>query len=94
MGEKQSISRARLKIYGRVQGVGFRFYVHRKASAVGLGGWVRNANGFVEVVLEGPPEKVKACIEDCRKGPMFSKVDHIETNEEKPTGEFARFEIR
>ncbi|HEB13952.1 MAG TPA: hypothetical protein ENI09_00880, partial [candidate division WWE3 bacterium] len=45
--------RAHIKAYGKVQGVGFRFFVNRRASASGVKGWIRNADGFVEAVMEG-----------------------------------------
>ena len=46
-------------IKGRVQGVGFRWYVHREAATLGLRGWVRNTDdGHVEVVAAGDPEVV------------------------------------
>ncbi len=94
MEEKKNFSRAHVKLYGKVQNVGFRFFINRKASGAGLVGWVRNANGFVEVVLEGDKETIKDCVEECQRGPMFSKVEKVGVDWGQPTGEFIRFEVR
>lgn len=77
MGEKS----VRVVISGRVQGVGYRAWMARRAVELGLRGWVRNrSDGSVESVLVGPAEVVDAMIELCRKGPRFSAVDDIETS--------------
>lgn len=69
-------------IEGRVQGVGFRWFVHREASALGLRGWVRNTPGnTVAVVAAGPIaglEKLRAAME---KGPRGSRVDRLTEDE-------------
>ena len=47
-------------VKGRVQGVGFRWFVHREAAAIGLRGWVRNTeDGHVEVLASGTPEQLQ-----------------------------------
>ncbi|MDR7484255.1 MAG: acylphosphatase [Armatimonadota bacterium] len=80
--------RAHLWIKGRVQGVGFRFFVHRRASALGTAGFVRNlADGRVEVVAEGSPEAVAALIDDVRAGPPGARVQDVEVTWEAPRGE-------
>lgn len=94
MEKKKSFTRVHVKLYGKVQDVGFRFFINRKASGAGLVGWVRNADGFVEVVLEGEKETIKNCMEECRKGPMFSKIEKMDIDWKPPTGEFTRFEVR
>ncbi len=66
----------RLRIEGRVQGVGFRAFVEREANALGLDGWVRNRrDGGVETVIAGDPADVEAMIERCRQGPSGARVD-------------------
>ncbi|MEX2053913.1 MAG: acylphosphatase [Patescibacteria group bacterium] len=92
---KNGLTRAHIKIYGSVQNVGFRFYAHRKAASANLTGWVKNADGDqVEIVFEGDKKAIERCVEECRHGPLFSKVDKLEIDWQKPTGEFKHFEVR
>jgi acylphosphatase len=85
--------RARVLITGLVQGVSFRFYTKRKADSLGLAGWVRNDDGGVEAVFEGPEDKVKEMLDWCRKGPSFARVDNVDIDFMKHTGEFEDFRI-
>ncbi|MDP2734992.1 MAG: acylphosphatase [bacterium] len=87
-------ARAHIKIHGKVQNVGFRFFIHRKAAGAGACGWAKNADGYVEAVLEGKKDKLEECIEACRKGPLFSSIEKVDVSWEKPTGEFKVFEVR
>jgi acylphosphatase len=65
-------------IQGRVQGVGFRWFVHREASELELRGWVRNTEeGDVEVVVTGEPEDLAELRASLRRGPRGSRVDRI-----------------
>jgi acylphosphatase len=81
-------------VHGRVQGVWFRRATQRTAHALGVAGWVRNcADGSVEVVLEGTPERVAAAVAFCREGPSGARVDRVEAREEAPEG-LTRFELR
>ena len=65
-------------IQGRVQGVGFRWYVHREASELSLRGWVRNTeDGDVEVVAAGETGDLGELRSSLRKGPRGSRVDRI-----------------
>jgi len=65
-------------IQGRVQGVGFRWYVHREASELSLRGWVRNTeDGDVEVVAAGETGDLDELRSSLRKGPRGSRVDRI-----------------
>ena len=69
-------------VKGRVQGVGFRWFVHREASAIGLRGWVRNTDdGHVEVVAAGEPEDLAELREALRKGSRGSRVDAVMEHE-------------
>jgi acylphosphatase len=71
---------AHVLIRGRVQGVGFRAWVHHHAELNGLGGWVRNRrDGAVEAVFAGSPDLVEAMLKACRQGPAGSRVDTVET---------------
>ena len=69
-----------LKITGRVQGIGFRAWVERKASSFSsITGWVRNrTGGWVEVYAEGKPEELEALRLLCQKGSFLSSVQSIE----------------
>ena len=66
-------------VKGRVQGVGFRWFVHREAAALGLRGWVRNTeSGHVEVVASGDDDNLKRLEAQLAKGSRGSRVDKIE----------------
>jgi acylphosphatase len=65
-------------IRGRVQGVGFRWFVHREAAELGLRGWVRNTDaGEVEVVAAGNAETIAELRVELRKGSRGSRVDAV-----------------
>ena len=72
----------RLTISGRVQGVGFRYFVEREAERRKLEGWVRNRrDGAVEALIAGAPEAVAAMAEACRRGPPGAAVDAVDVRE-------------
>ena len=84
-------------IRGRVQGVGFRWFVHHEASELGLRGWVRNTNdGAVEVVATGPPEDLDELRAELKKGSRGSRVDHVieDELEESEAANLKDFEIQ
>ncbi len=82
-------------VRGRVQGVGFRAFVIDSAQRLGLTGWARNVGwDTVEVVAEGSPAALDALIETIKTGPRASRVDECRVEEETPTAEFSRFEMR
>jgi len=65
-------------IQGRVQGVGFRWFVQREAGELDLRGWVRNTEeGEVEVVASGSAEDLAELRASLRRGPRGSRVDHL-----------------
>jgi len=69
----------RLRITGRVQGVGYRDWTLRAATAAQLPGWVRNrADGSVEVHAQGASRTVDRLIDECRRGPRGCRVERIE----------------
>jgi acylphosphatase len=77
-------------VKGRVQGVGFRWFVHREAAELGLRGWVRNTDsGHVEVVASGEPELLAELKGALLKGSRGSRVDAV-LDEEMDPGEDAK----
>jgi acylphosphatase len=83
----------RLVVRGRVQGVYFRFSMVHEAVRIGVAGWVRNrADGSVEAVVQGTPDRVDAMIAWARRGPSAAVVAGVDVSEAE--GEFATFEVR
>ena len=73
------IRAVRVRIGGRVQGVGFRAWTRGEATRLGLSGWVRNLpDGDVEAVFSGPDAAVEAMLALCREGPRYAAVERIE----------------
>jgi len=82
-----------LVISGRVQGVGYRYYMQRKARELGIAGWVRNrSDGTVEAVVHGSPERVNAIVAWARRGPPSAVVAEVRVTD--ASGDFATFETR
>jgi acylphosphatase len=84
-------------IRGRVQGVGFRWFVHREAAELGLRGWVRNTDaGEVEVLAAGDPEALADLRTELRKGSRGSRVDAVLEHElaESEAANLNLFEIQ
>jgi acylphosphatase len=81
---------ARIRIYGKVQGVWFRGWIVREAAGHGLQGWVRNrTDGSVEALFAGDPMVVRQMIDGCHGGPPGARVDRVEEHpgsEPVPTG--------
>jgi len=70
---------------GRVQGVGFRYFVMREAQALGLAGWVRNLpDGRVEVLAAGEPGSIDALEGRLWHGPPHARVSEIEGKQGEP----------
>jgi len=87
--------RAHFYIDGEVQGVSFRAYTEREANKLDLKGWVRNTTGGgVEVIAEGPKEKLEEFHKLLQKGPGSAEVESVQLLWEDETGEFEDFEVR
>jgi len=70
----------RLRIVGRVQGVGYRWWAERTAKGLGLSGWVRNcADGSVELLAIGAPPALEELVAACHEGPVGATVREVET---------------
>lgn len=88
------LTRKRVVVGGRVQGVFFRDTTRRRAESAGVAGWVRNTpDGAVEAVFEGEPEAVDELVEFSRRGPSRAEVAAAEVFEEEPEG-LSGFEVR
>lgn len=79
-GERRTV---RVRVEGRVQGVGYRYWTERAAGELGLAGWVRNRrDGSVEALFSGAPEEVAQMLERCRDGPRSASVTAVTIEEE------------
>lgn len=77
-----ALTSKQLRIWGRVQGVGFRMYMRRKADDLGLTGWVRNRrDGTVEAVVQGTPQAVEAMIAWAHRGPPSAVVTDVKAED-------------
>ena len=81
-----------MKIFGEVQGIGYRYFTREKAKEIGLKGHVKNINdGTVEVVAEGKEEDLKLLLESCKNGPNLARVKKIDEKWGDYSGEFQDF---
>lgn len=84
----------KVRIYGSVQGVGFRYFVKNTADALGLKGWVKNCDdGSVELSVEASSCEIDHFADVIEKGNGHSRVECIDMIESPPSGHFNRFEI-
>jgi len=84
----------RLLVRGRVQGVGFRWFVEREAHILGIAGWVRNnADGSVEVLAQGMREQLSGLGSRLRQGPRAARVDDVEESDVRPSAGLTSFRI-
>jgi len=81
-------------VRGDVQGVGFRYFVQRRAQQLGLKGWVRNNDdGSVELVAEGEREGLEQLKRALQEGPRMARVDRVDTRWSAATGNLRGFEL-
>jgi len=82
-------------VRGRVQGVGFRYFVIREASALGLRGYARNRdNGDVEVVAQGARPALERLLALLWRGPSAARVSEVQTTWQMPTEHLSGFHVR
>jgi tRNA pseudouridine55 synthase len=82
------------KVYGRVQGVGYRYFVKEKAQSLYVFGYVKNLeDGTVEVLAQGREKNLQKLIEELKKGPFLAKVDKLDIVFRKPLNIFYNFRI-
>jgi acylphosphatase len=90
-----SAERIEATVHGRVQGVGFRLFVLRRAQALGLAGWVANRpDGSVAVVAEGPAEALGQLLDLLHDGPPGAGVRSVEVDRGPARGESPGFDVR
>ena len=81
-------------VHGDVQGVGFRYFVQRKAQQLGLRGWVRNNDdGTVELVAEGLRPALEELRRAVEEGPRMASVDRVDVRWSSASGGLDRFEL-
>lgn len=83
-----------IRVFGRVQGVGFRYTARKRARELNLKGWVENQNdGTVMIEVQGEEEMCKEFIQWCRLGPGYSWVEKIEIRDKEPE-QMSKFHVR
>jgi acylphosphatase len=83
-----------IKVYGKVQNVGFRFYTERAAGEFQICGFVRNvSDGSVYIEAEGEADAVDAFMEWCRQGPKWARVDRLEI-QSQPLQGYQGFKVK
>ena len=91
----ESTQARRFLVRGRVQGVGFRWFVEREAHILQIAGWVRNNHdSSVEVFAQGTREQLAGLHSRLREGPRAARVDHVDVFEADPTPALASFQVR
>lgn len=84
----------RFLVRGRVQGVGFRWFVEREAHILGIAGWVRNNHdGSVEVLAQGTRDQLSRLHGRLREGPRAARVDAVEASDASPIAGLSSFRI-
>ena len=90
-----SEKRYTIKVHGRVQGVGYRYFCRTWAYSVDVSGWVRNSmDGTVELEAQGQENKLELFLAKLQEGPTLSRVDKIDKQETTWQPEETEFEIR
>jgi acylphosphatase len=87
------MKRIKIKVYGLVQGVFFRYTTRKIARQLNLTGYVKNvSDGTVYIEAEGPEEKLYELLEFSKKGPKYAQVDRVEHEFSEPTNEYDGFD--
>ena len=90
-----SVQARRFLVRGRVQGVGFRWFVEREAALLHIAGWVRNnPDSTVEVFAQGTRDQLAGLHQHLREGPRASRVDEVEVSDAEVIPGMSSFQIR
>ena len=88
------MERLQAVVHGDVQAVGFRYFVQRTAAQNALTGWVRNNDdGTVELVAEGPREKLEELKRAVERGPRMAHVQRVDAEWSSATGSLHGFDL-
>jgi acylphosphatase len=91
---EKTMQARRFVVRGRVQGVGFRWFVEREAHTLGIAGWVRNNHdGSVEVLAQGSRDQLSGLLSRLREGPRAARVDDVAESEAQPKDGLNSFRI-
>jgi acylphosphatase len=91
---EKAIEARRFLVRGRVQGVGFRWFVEREAHILGVAGWVRNnSDSSVEVLAMGTRDQLSGLRSRLHEGPRAARVDDVEEFAAKPIPNLTSFRI-
>jgi acylphosphatase len=91
---EKAVEARRFVVRGRVQGVGFRWFVEREAHILAIAGWVRNnADGSVEILAQGTRDQLTGLRSRLREGPRAARVDQVEESEAHPASGITSFRI-
>ena|SRR5271165_5169165 len=94
MRSEDSIQARRFIVRGRVQGVGFRWFVEREAHLLGIAGWVRNNHdSSVEILAQGTRDQLLGLHSRLREGPRAARVDAVEVSDATPAEGMSSFRI-
>jgi len=95
VSERLEAQRLEAVVRGYVQGVGFRYFVVRRANELGLVGWTANErDGTVHVVAEGSPAALDELTRHLHAGPPGAQVERVEANRLPSVGDLRSFSIR
>jgi len=94
MADHINMERLHAVVRGDVQGVGFRYFVQRKAQQLGVRGWVRNNDdGSVELVAEGNRDDLEQLKRAVEEGPRMAHVERVDTQWSSATGNLHGFDL-
>ena len=95
MTDTSGTQRLEATVRGVVQGVGFRYFVRRRATELGLVGWTQNdRDGTVRIVAEGSPQALDVLTRHLNAGPPGARVERVEVNRLPSVGDLRGFAIR
>ncbi len=95
MTEPGATQRLEARVHGYVQGVGFRYFVVRRANELGLSGWTANEpDGTVRVVAEGSPAALDELSRHLHAGPSGARVERVEVNRLPSVGDLRGCSVR